>query len=133
MLFRSARARPVDPRPHRLLAAHWLATSEGGKAAPHLEWLDAREQSTSVYATELSRIYASGGDFTRAMPKADRAVQVAPYDARTREFAATVALRAKDLDAAERHIRALVVLEPDRPVHAQRLEALLKMKQSEGR
>lgn len=130
---RYARARPVDPRPHRLLAAHWLATSEGGKAAPHLEWLDAREQSTSVYATELSRIYASGGDFTRAMAKADRAVEVAPYDARTREFAATVALRAKDLDAAERHIRALVVLEPDRPVHAQRLEALLKMKQSEGR
>lgn len=130
---RYARARPVDPGPHRLLAAYWLAASEGGKAAPHLEWLDAREQSTSVYATELSRIYASGGDFARAMAKAARAVQVAPYDARTREFAATVALRAKHLDAAERHIRALVVLEPDRPVHAQRLEALLKMKQSEGR
>ncbi|MCE7973386.1 MAG: hypothetical protein DYG92_03530 [Leptolyngbya sp. PLA1] len=130
---RYARARPVDPRPHRLLAAYWLASAEGGKAVPHLEWLDAREQSTAVYATELARLYASGGDMARAMAKSARAVQIAPYDARTREFAATVALRAKDLDAAERHIRALVVLEPDRPVHAQRLEALLKMKQSEGR
>lgn len=130
---RYARARPVDPRPHRLLAAYWLDAADGARAAPHLEWLDAREQSTAVYATELARIYATGGDFSRATAKAARAVQIAPYDARTREFAATIALRAKDPDVAERHIRALVLLEPDRPVHTQRLEALLRLRQSEGR
>jgi tetratricopeptide (TPR) repeat protein len=130
---RYARARPVDPRPHRLLAAYWLASAESGRAVPHLEWLDAREQSTAVYATQLARLYVSGGDLARAMAKAARAVEIAPYDARTREFAATVSLRAKDLDTAERHVRALVVLEPDRPVHAQRLDALLEMKRSQGR
>jgi cellulose synthase operon protein C len=68
---------------------------------------------------------------TRAQSKAARAVYISPYDARIREFAATIALRAKDTATAERHLRALLLIEPDRPIHQERLDALLKMK-SEG-
>jgi predicted Zn-dependent protease len=61
------------------------------------------------------------------MAKAARATQSAPYNASYRELAAAPAIKAKDYKVAERHIRALIALEPDRPLHQQRLEALLKM------
>jgi cellulose synthase operon protein C len=127
---RYAAARPVDPRPHKLLAALYLS-SGAGDPVPHLEWLDAREQHSPGFAVELSRRYAAAGDMTRAQSKAARAVYISPYDARIREFAATIALRAKDTATAERHLRALLLIEPDRPIHQERLDALLKMK-SEG-
>jgi predicted Zn-dependent protease len=63
----------------------------------------------------------------RALAKSARATQIAPYDASYREMAAGIAIRAKDFTKAERHIRAMIALEPDRPIHQQRLEALLKM------
>lgn len=126
---RYAAARPVDPLPHKLLAAFYLG-GEGRDAAmavPHLEYLDAREQSTPGYAMELARRYRDAKDFAKALAKADRATQVSPYDAKVREFAATVAMVAGDFGVAERNIRALIALEPDREIHAKRLEALQKM------
>jgi len=131
---RYARARPVDPRPHRLLAALYLAgggesVGRGREAAiPHLEYLDIREQHSAGYAIELARRYMAIDEMSKAMVKGERASQIAPYDAKVREFAATVAIKASDLATAERHIRALIVLEPDRPVHKERLEALLAMR-----
>lgn len=133
LLERYAASRP-DPLPHKLLAAYLLsdeAASAGMKPAdaiPHLEWLDAREQNSTAYAQELARQYLAAGKNDLAAAKARRATQIAPYDPRVREFAATIALRMKDTATAERHLRALITLEPDRPVHKQRLEALLKMK-----
>ncbi len=130
LLERYARARPVDPLPHRLLARHELSQAGEGGAAPgaipHLEYLDAREQHNPSFSMELSRQYQRAGDARRAMLKAERAVSISPYDATIREFAATTALRGGDESAAERHVRALVAIEPDRPVHQQRLEALLR-------
>jgi len=35
-----------------------------------------------------------------------------------------MAILARDLDAARRHLRALTIIEPDRPIHGQRLDAL---------
>lgn len=137
LLERYAASRP-DPLPHKLLAAMLLAqkspdANEGAqsseaRAIPHLEWLDAREQGSTAYAQELAKIYLSIGQPEKAAVKAARATQIAPYDPRVREFAATIALRMKDIETAERHIRALTVLEPDRAVHKQRLEALGKLK-----
>jgi predicted Zn-dependent protease len=130
LLERYAAARPVDPKPHRLLAQMYLARAAAGDAdaarlaVAHLEYLDAREQKTPAYATELARRYAATGDWARARAKAERATQISPYDARPRELAATIAIQAGDLAAAERHILALTVLEPDRAVHTQRLEAV---------
>jgi len=128
-----AKARPVDPLPHRLLAQLYLSGKTesvvGGKdrAIPHLEYLDAREVHSASYAIELARRYADLGDWAHATEKAERAARIAPYDADVRELAARVAIRAGDLKTAERHIAALTELEPDREIHKRRLEAVRKM------
>jgi len=133
MLERLAEARPVDPLPHKTLARLYLslpptAPTEGRPsqrdAIPHLEWLDAREDRSPTFADQLAALYVGERDLDRAKAKADRAVRIAPYDARFRERAAAVALLRQDLDAARAQIEAMIVLEPDRPVHRQRLEAL---------
>ncbi len=133
LLERYARARPVDPLPHRVLAKHYLSrASEGvastGEGIPHLEYLDVREQHSPEYAIELAKQYAALKDWTKASAKSDRAVGISPYDASIREFAAKIALQQGDVATAERHIWALTVLEPDRAIHRQRLEAVRKMK-----
>ncbi len=132
LLTRYAAARPMDSMPHKLLAD--LRLSQVGQdpgpagAIEHLEYLDAREQHSGAYALELARQYAAAEDMESATRKAERATQVMPYDAATREYAATIALLRSDYATAERHIRALLLLEPDRPIHRQRLEALEKLK-----
>lgn len=138
LLERYAAARPVDPKPHRLLARMYLGLSsaesasldveDARKAIPHLEFLDQREQRTPLYAVELARRYAAGGEFESAKARAERATRIAPFDAATREVAATIALQAKDFDAAQRHLTALSQLEPDRDLHTRRLEALKKLR-----
>lgn len=133
LLERYAKARPVDPLPHRLLAKYHLAlasesTASAADAIPHLEYLDIREQHTPEYAIELAKQYAAMKDWTKASAKADRAVGISPYDASIREFAAKIALQQGDATTAERHIWALTILEPDRAIHTQRLEAVRKMK-----
>lgn len=124
---RYAKARPVDPLPHRLLAAHYLASATPVAAIPHLEYLDAREQHSGAYAVELAKQYLAAGDTTKAAEKTARATTIAPYDPAIREFAATTYLRLKDLEGAARQIEAMVVLEPDRPRNKERLEAIRKM------
>lgn len=134
LLERYAKARPVDPLPHQTLAKLYLALKpdeeiggEGSKGAiPHLEYLDAREQGSPTYAAELARLYAALKEWDKAAAKAERATTIAPYDAQLRELAATVALQHKDYPTALRHITALTVLEPDRAIHKQRLEAIKK-------
>jgi len=124
-----AEARPVDPLPHKLLAALYLKGQEGlspQQAIPHLEYLDAREQNSPSFAAELARQYAAAGDWTKALPKIRRATQISPYDASLRELAARLSLRAGDRDLAESHIWALTLIEPDRAIHRQRLEAVRK-------
>lgn len=128
LLAEYAQARPMDPLPHKLLATHYLNSGQGELAIEHLEYLDIREQSSPGYAVELSRQYAAKGEMQRAMAKAARATQVAPYDATYREYAATLALRAKSYEVAERHLKALAALEPSRPEHQRRLEALSKLR-----
>jgi len=126
LLERYATARPVDPKPHRLLAQFYLDQREPTRAVRHLEYLDAREQKTPAYASELARRYAAQRAWPEALARAERATQIAPYDARPRELAATIAVQAGDFRAAERHIAALTLLEPDRPIHKERLEAVRK-------
>jgi tetratricopeptide (TPR) repeat protein len=136
LLRRYAAARPVDPLPHKLLARLLLDLPPEGApdgplkglspkdAAEHLEFLDAREERLPTYAAQLASIYADAGDLPRATVKAERATRIAPYEARQRELAAGVALRAGDDQTALRHIEALTTLEPDRAIHAKRLAAI---------
>lgn len=136
-LERYAAACPVDPLPHKLLARYDLDGQGTGQApesaAAHLRFLAQREQYSPTYAVELSRLYASMGKWDEATANAEQAAGIAPYDASVREFAATVALRRGDRTTAERHIRALIAIEPDRELHKKRLEALLAMPPSAPR
>jgi hypothetical protein len=118
-----AQAVPVAERPHALLAKFELAR-QGGDPVPHLEFLDARAQYTPAFAAALSTRYAQAGDHARALLKAERAAGIAPFDADQRELAARAALLAQDYTAAERHLLALTLIEPDRPQHAARLQRL---------
>jgi hypothetical protein len=145
LLERHARARPMDPTAHRLLAQLYLNESKAEdlaavgrgpvNAIPHLQFLDLREQHSTAYAAELARLFARVAEereaevdkrsaWEDALASARRATQLSPYDATIRELAATIALRAGNLAIAQQHIEALVLLEPTREVHKQRLEAV---------
>ncbi len=128
LLERYAAARPVDGLPHTHLAELDIAAGRPMDAAKHLEFLDAREESSPKIAARLAGLYAQAGMWPAALAKAERAAIVAPYVAEYRELAATCSLQTADLVNAERHIRFLIALEPDRAVHKQRLEALEKMR-----
>ncbi len=137
LIERYAHARPVDPKPHRLLARMYLEqadadpaglAAQAAAAIPHLEFLDQREQKSPTLAMELARRHAAIGELDKAQAKAERATQLAPFDARPRELAATIALQRSDLATAERHIVALTKLEPDREIHGRRLQALERLK-----
>lgn len=138
LLERYAAARPVDPKPHRLLAKMYLdraaqspsaMAAEAARAIPHLEFLDQREQRTPLYAMELARRYAAVGDLTKARASAERATQIAPFEPAPRELAATVNVQARQFEDAQRHLGALARIEPDREIHRKRLEALRKLRE----
>lgn len=127
LLLRYAQARPVDPMPHRELARLYLTSADPSQAIPHLQFLDVREQNSSAYAAELARLLREQGAIPEAFAKAERAVQIGPYVAGPRESAAALAIQVGDLRAAERHIMALVALEPEYKKHQQRLEAIRRL------
>ncbi len=134
LLERYAKARPVDPLPHQLLARIYLNLPAGEQingqgregAIPHLQYLDAREQGSATYAAELARQFAALKEWDKAAAKAERATTIAPFDADYRELAATIALQHNDDPTALRHITALTVIEPGREIHQKRLEAVKK-------
>ncbi len=132
LLEHYARVRPVDPLPHRHLARLYLESDDKSRAIEHLEFLDAREQSSPSYAIELARRYAAISEWDRAWAKISRATQISPFDAGHRELAATVALRRGDYASAERHIVALTELEPQHELHQKRLEAVRRKMSGEG-
>lgn len=125
-----AKARPVDPWPRRMLAQFALnpvnAATSHEMLIPHLEFLDAREQHSPTWAMELARRYAAIGNQEASNAKALRATRISPYDARPRELAATLALRRGDFEGAHAQLKALTIIEPDREIHRQRLDAFEK-------
>ena len=124
LLNQYAALRPVDPFPHKKLAQIWLASDTPEMAIPHLEFLDVREEKTPVYALQLARLYRQTSDLDSALKKVTRGVNLNPYHAANRELAATIAMEAAQYPIARQHIFALTMLEPDRPQHHKRLEAV---------
>lgn len=127
LLTRWAQAVPVADEPRRMLVL--LAREQGIDPAndtiiEYLEHLDARAQYSGAYAAELARLYLRRDEPRRAYEKAQRAVGVEPFDAPMRELAAMVAWRAGELHVARSHVHALTIIEPDRDIHRQRLEAM---------
>jgi tetratricopeptide (TPR) repeat protein len=124
LLERYAVLRPVDPYPHRKLTQIYRASDRPEEAIEHLEALDLREERSAVYAIELARLYEQIGELDRALAQIMRAAHIDPYHAPTRERAAAIAIRLGNLPLARTHIVALTLLEPDRPQHERRLEAI---------
>ena len=117
-------ARPVDSFPDRVLAAAARAEGKNSVALPHLQRLDALEDSDPAYALEIARLLREQGDLAGALVCVEKAVRINSYDADTRELAAAIAIEAKQMESALRHLRALERLEPDQPRHAQRVRRL---------
>ncbi len=122
--------RPVDVTPHRWLAAYHLDAGDAAAAIESLAELDLREQSTGIFAIEMARQHRNGSRYAEALADAERALLIEPFNAAYREFAATVAIQAGEIRAARRHLEALALIEPDRPQHQRRLEALSKLESS---
>jgi tetratricopeptide (TPR) repeat protein len=95
-----AKARPVDPFPHKKLAEIWLASEDPSRAIEHLEALDALEEKSPVYAQKLARLYRTAGQLDKAQISSTRALHIDPYHAYNRELAAAIAIEAGDLPAA---------------------------------
>ena len=57
----------------------------------------------------------------------ERSIGISPFDPGLREEAAAAAIEAAQLSVARRHLEALVMLEPDQPLHKRRLQALEAM------
>lgn len=131
LLERYALARPLDPHPHRVLARLHLASEEPLRAIDHLIALDRVERDDNSYAIELAKLLRLAKRSEEAFAAVSKAVRIDPYDAPLRELAAAISLEASQSEAALLHLRALRLLEPDRPVHRRRLEALEK-RLSEG-
>jgi len=127
VLTRWANAVPVADEPRRMLV---LLARENGidptdtTTIRYLEHLDARTQYSGAYAAELARLYMARDEPQKALAKARRAVNIEPFDAATRELAATIAWRAGELRLARDYVEALTIIEPDRQIHQRRLEAM---------
>ena len=119
-----AKARPVDPYPHRVYARGNLLSGDQQAAITHLKALDALEEQDPSYALELARLYRLQNDLAAARTSVEKATRINPFDAATREFAATLAIEDGDLQRARLHLAALAKLEPDQKRHALRLEKL---------
>lgn len=123
LMRRWVEAVPVAERPREVLAEAALAREDWASAIEHLAFLDARTVTSASYAVRLARAYEALGDAESAMRSAERAVRLDPFNPALREQAARAALIAGEAGAAERHLEALVRIEPDRAVHQRRLEA----------
>jgi tetratricopeptide (TPR) repeat protein len=124
LLEKYSRVRPADPTPHKTLALYWQRTDTPQLAIPHLEELDVRSVYDPVFAVALAKLYRDQGQFDLALAKIEKAVNTNPFDAPNRELAAAIAIQAGNLPAARLHVVALTILEPDRPQHQRRLEAI---------
>jgi tetratricopeptide (TPR) repeat protein len=139
LLEQYAALRPVDPYPHRVWAR--LAGAGSGEVAAagderayrHLVELDRRSDKDNVYALGIARNRRAAGDLPAALAASERAVRMNPFDATVRELAAAIAVESGHLDLAECHIEALAALEPDRPIHAQRLAKVRELRAASAR
>jgi predicted Zn-dependent protease len=86
-----------------------------------------RSEKENAFALELANLLRSEGQSQAALSSAERAVRMDPYRPSNRELAAAAAIEAGNLQSAMRHIEALLVLEPDQPLHVRRIDAIKRL------
>ncbi|MDG2423980.1 MAG: tetratricopeptide repeat protein [Phycisphaerales bacterium] len=119
--------RPLDPLGHMVLARLLEQQDKPGQAVDALAVLVDQEEYDPMVARRLSRALRLSERFQEGADVMERSVGISPYDPQLREEAAAAAIEAGAMEAALRHMEALVVLEPDEPRHDRRLQALKAM------
>ena len=123
--------RPGDPFGHRLLADWYRQGATPERAIEHLRVLASFELDDPEPCRELAVALRRAGRFDEALEAIRRTISIDPYDASLREATASIAIEAGDLETARAMIEALLLLEPDQPIHRRRLDAVLKRMQSQ--
>ena len=77
-------------------------------------------------------MHRASGDGDAALSSAIRMIRIDPYRAEFRELAAAIAIEQGALEEARLQIEALALLEPDRDIHQQRLEAIMRLIERSG-
>ncbi|MCH2134743.1 MAG: hypothetical protein MK116_13455 [Phycisphaerales bacterium] len=119
--------RPGDPAGHEALARWWMEQDDPGRAAESIAVIVAQEEYDPLVARRLSRAWRLAGRFEDGAEAMERSIGISPFDPGLREEAAAAAIEAAQLSVARRHLEALVMLEPDQPLHKRRLQALEAM------
>jgi tetratricopeptide (TPR) repeat protein len=104
--------RPVDSMPHMRLAALYLITGQQDKAIEQLDILDKVTIYDNKYALRIAGLYRDMKDLDRAIPYAQRAVYINPYDLKAHKMLAEFLETAgKDPTNLEREKRVIAILE----------------------
>ncbi len=119
-----AAARSVDPWPNRQLVELAQRTGQWDQAIGALAALDEADQATGEYALLLANLHRDRGELDLAAHAVKRTLQRQPYNASTRELAATIELQRGDKHRALHHLQALAILEPEVAIHFTRLAYL---------
>ena len=123
-VMRYASVVPVDPWAQQELIQLAMRRSDPESAVSAMEQLDAQDVNSGQWAVRLTKIHRSLNKLDLAGDAIERALHRHPYNADYRELAATIELQRGEMDAAVHHLRALAILEPDRPIHRVRLAAI---------
>jgi tetratricopeptide (TPR) repeat protein len=94
--------RPLEPLPHQRLAGLYLSRALGNPAAAaeHLQVLDRGNLKDARYAKRLVKLLAA--EPQRALPYAQRATRVDPWDAEARDLLASILAQLGEAEASHR-------------------------------
>jgi Flp pilus assembly protein TadD len=124
LLQRLAELRPLCPWPREQLAALHGAAGQWSQAADMLAQFAHARSAQPELLDRLAMANRSAGRIESALEAMRVAVELDPYDVARRERAAAMAIEAGRLDLAQTHIKAMLLLEPNEPLHHRRLRAI---------
>ena len=102
--------RPMDPLPHRRLAASFLAMKKVPEAIEHLDALHQAELKDNRYAKMIARLYRDAKDLDKSKQYGMQAVWIDPYDPGAHELLAEIYEQSGDAKGLERERRVIPVL-----------------------
>jgi tetratricopeptide (TPR) repeat protein len=102
--------RPVDAKPHQVLAGLYLLKKDNEKAVEHLEALSKVELKDNRFAKRITRIYRDDKKLDKAARYALDAVYTDPYDLSAHELLAEIYELSGNKEGLEREKRVMPVL-----------------------
>ncbi|MCH2137141.1 MAG: hypothetical protein MK101_11275 [Phycisphaerales bacterium] len=123
-LMALANARPLDPWPCQTLADWYERQGDPIQAARWLDLVMRTRAGDPDLHDRMAMLHRAAGDSAASLAAMARAIECDPWDAARRERAAALAIESGQVELARSHIDALILLEPDEPLHVRRREAL---------